>query len=81
MEVKRIIPQTVEFYSVNDGFICDINEYEFNNIKIELKKNNEEGYFCKFNGEKVFFSKNGTFHKPKGMFDLFDDQLDILLDL
>lgn len=81
MVINKIVPQTVEFWSVEIGLICDINEYEFNDIRIQLKRTPQAGYYCKFNGEKVFFEKNGKIIKPKGMFDLMDDQLDILLDL
>ena len=80
IQVNKIVPQTVELFNHQDESMGFINQYEFYDIRIQIKKEQSEGYYCIFNKEKLFIDKNGKIKIwPKGFFDLFDEQLTELL--
>lgn len=79
IQYKQIKPQTVDLWSDDYGFIANVNEEELNDIRIQIKEQKATGYYCFFNGEKIYINSVGKFEKwPKGFFDLLDQQLSIL---
>ena len=87
--LKGIIPQAVDVYrDTEDGteYIGRANEYEFNDLRIQIKNENATGYYAIFNpewgdvGMKVVINPNGSITNwPKGFFDLYEQQLDQLV--
>lgn len=76
IKINKIIPQTVELFNPQDESMGFINEYEFNDIRIQIKEQQAEGYYCMFNGKKFNIDKNGRSKDWfKGFFDLHDNQL------
>jgi predicted ATPase len=76
---NKIEPQTVEIWN-NDGFFAHANEYEFNNIRIQIMKYKAEGFYALFEGQKIRINSDGRVENwPKGFFDLFDEQLTVLV--
>lgn len=76
---NKIEPQTVEIWN-KDGFFAHANEYEFNAIRIQIMKYKVEGFYALYEGQKICISSDGRVESwPKGFFDLFNDQLTVLV--
>lgn len=74
--INKIIPQTVALFSPDGTFIGDVNEYEFNDVRIQIKKEQAEGYYCMFNDKRFNINKDGRSNDWfEGFFDLFEKQL------
>ena len=80
MKINKITPPTVDLYNPNNEKIGTVNEYEFNDFLIQLKKNYVKGYYSVFNNERVNIIEDGKIDKqPEGFFDIIEKQLDVLL--
>ena len=76
IQINRITPQVVELFNPNDESMGFINLFEFNDIRIQIKKQSVEGYYCLFQNIKCEIDKNGKLKRwPNGFFDLFEKQL------
>lgn len=70
IQVKKIVPPTVDIYDPNDTFLGTVNEYEFLELRVQIKKAQVSGYYFKTNGKKVRIDKNGTLEEyPIGVLD------------
>jgi len=79
---REIIPQTVEIFDPENKSLGMFNEYEFNDLRIQIKKENIEGYYVKFNEHKINICPNGKVEKwPSGFFDLQERQFSELFKL
>ncbi len=82
IHINKIIPQTVELFSSKGRSLGFINEYEFNDIRIQIKRNKIEGYYIMFSDEKVVINSDGGIDNwVDGLFDLNTKQLNILFDI
>lgn len=80
IKINRITPPTVDLFSPNGDKIGVVNEYEFNDILIQLKRNYIKGYYVMFNGERINCIEDGKIDKqPDGFFDIIENQLGIIL--
>jgi hypothetical protein len=80
ISINKITPQTVELFNPQNESMGFINEFEFNDIRIQIKKQCVEGYYCLFQGIKCEIDRNGKVKKwPDGFFDLHEKQLMELL--
>lgn len=79
LEIKKIVPETVQIYHDDYGFIGDANEYEFNSLRIDIKRNKLNGYYVLKNDTRYYINKNGTLDEWN-FFDQIFNQLDELLD-
>ncbi len=71
VKINKIVPQTVQLFDPSDNLMGLINEYEFADIRIQIKKNKIEGYYILYNNIKVFINSDGFInHWPDGLFDL-----------
>jgi hypothetical protein len=70
IDIKRIVPQTVELFAPNEQSLGFINEYEFYDIRVQIRENQLEGYYLLFNNEKIVIDKNGKYNGKKGLFDM-----------
>ena len=76
IKYKQIKPQTVDVWSEEYGYIGNVNEYEFNHLRIQIKEQKATGYYVFFNGERIrIFPSGGLEEWPTGLFDLIADQL------
>ena len=68
-------------YDGQDNLVGEIkNNAALNDVRIQIKKSELEGYYIIFENFILGIDKNGNVgHWPKGFFDLFDKQLDELL--
>jgi len=73
IQVNRIRPQEVEFYDPKGNFLGMVNEYEFNDVRLQICKENVEGYYCMFEGKRMDIDSNGKCNR--GSVDFFDLQL------
>ncbi len=72
---KKIEPQTVELWN-QDGFFARVNEYEFYDIRVQVQKQQAEGWYVVFEGLEFPFNKDAKLeYWPKGMFDMITDYL------
>lgn len=78
IELKIIEPQQVPYFK--DGeFACWINEYEFNDLRLQIKREKAEGYAIMFDDVMIPIEPDGRlYYWPKGLFDLFITQMDEL---
>lgn len=80
IKINRIEPQKVMLYNPKGKLMGLINEYEFNDIRIQIKKTQSEGYYCIFNGQRFDINKDGRGKNWfTGFFDLIECQLMNLL--
>jgi hypothetical protein len=81
IQYNKIEPQNVEIWN-SDGFFARVNEYEFNDIRIQIKKEQAEGFYVLLNDIQYFIDKDGRIIDwPKeGLFNTINDQLEELLD-
>lgn len=72
---NKIIPQTVELWN-QDGFFARVNEWELNDIRIQIMKTNTTGFYCLFEGNGIDIKKDGSLSSwPNGFFDTMEKQL------
>jgi limonene-1,2-epoxide hydrolase len=80
IQYNKIEPQTVEIWN-SDGYFATVNEYEFNDIRIQIKKEQAEGFYVLLDDQKYFIDKDGMLIVWLiGLFDTINDQLIELLD-
>ena len=80
IKVNKITPQTVELFNPQNESMGFINEYEFNDIRIQIKEQQAEGYYCIFNGKRFDINKDGrSGNWFEGFFDLIEHQIAKLL--
>lgn len=78
IKINRIIPQKVAVFK--DGeYWADVNEYEFNDLRLQIKREKAEGWSVEFDDVMIPIEFDGRlYYWPKGLFDLFIAQLDEL---
>jgi hypothetical protein len=82
IKVNRIAPFRAKFYSPEGKFIGRLNEYEMNDLRCQIKRNQTEGYYCLFEDRKIHFDKNGrSNHWPNGFYDLNEKYLRELIGI
>lgn len=80
MKINKITPPTVDLYNPSGEKIGTVNEYEFNDFLIQMKRNYVSGYYAMHNGEKVNIIEDGKIDRqPEGFFDIVQNQLNFLL--
>ena len=74
INIKKIIPPTVDLYSPDDVHLGNLNEYEFLDAKAQIKEQRLTGYYCVFEGVKIRIDRNGTQEEyPENMFNQLRD--------
>jgi len=70
IKINKMPEQTVEIFAPDGKSIGFANEHEFNDIKLQILKQDVEGYYIVFNGEKINIETDGQLeHWPPGLFD------------
>lgn len=80
INIRKITPLTVECFDPNNNSLGFINEYEFLDLRIQIKNAKAKGYYCVFNNEKLFINIDGSLSNwPNGFFDTIENLLINLL--
>ena len=70
IQINKIIPPTLEVYEPNGDLIGTVNEYEFLDLRVQIKKLQLSGYYLIFNSKKVRIDRNGDLEEyPIGLLD------------
>jgi hypothetical protein len=70
IQINKIIPPTLEVYEPNGNLIGTVNEYEFLDLRVQIKKLQLSGYYLIFNFKKVRIDRNGELEEyPIGLLD------------
>lgn len=78
IQLLEIDPPTVELFYKGD-FLKEINEYEFGDLRVQIKLHEKSGYSVRDYGEDFPIDKDGRLKKFPEVFDLISDQLTCLL--
>ena len=80
IKINRIEPQVVELFNPEDISMGFINEYEFNDICIQIKQQKLDGYYCIYNNEIFRINNDGRSNDWfEGFFDTIEKQYSKLL--
>lgn len=76
IQINKIKPFKCKAYSPEGKYLGLLNEYEFNDLRIQIKEQQIFGYYMLFNNEKILIDKNGSCENwPNGFYDLIGLQL------
>lgn len=76
VHINRITPQTVEVFTPANRSMGFVNEYEFNDLRVQIAEHKLEGYYVMYNNIKHPIDQNGRIENwSQGLFDLFEIQL------
>lgn len=77
IKINRIEPQEVMVFKPNDELLGSVNQYELNDLCIQIKANKIKGYYIAFNGHRLDIDEHGRIITLGviGFFDLFEEQL------
>lgn len=80
IKINIIEPQTVELFNPDGEFMGFINEYEFHDIRVQIKKEQVDGYYCRWKDHIFHIDKDGrSFDWIPGFFDTMENSLMQLL--
>lgn len=74
IQINKIIPPTLDIYDPSGNLLGTVNEYEFLDIRVQIKNNQLSGYYLIFKGKKVRIDRNGELEEyPIGLLDTMTD--------
>lgn len=76
---ERVKLETVAMWHEVHGFIGLMNEYEFCDYRLKIKKERAEGYYVLSEGDKYPIDKNGRIPGGWEFFSFLDERLELLL--
>ena len=72
----------MEAFDPDGNSLGFINDFEFNDLRIQIMKEKVDGYHMMFNNERIdLTSDGGVNYWCEGFFDKFENQLSDLLSL
>ena len=79
LQIKKITPETVEIHHDQYGYIGTANEYEFNQLRIDIMNSDEDSeYYVLKNNVRHYINNDGRICKWN-FFELHESQLRELL--
>lgn len=76
IKINRIEPFTCEAFSPDGKSLGFLNEYEYNDLRIQIKEAEATGYYMLYNGAIIRIDQQGNMeHNPKGFYDTIINQL------
>lgn len=73
IQINKITPPTLEVYEPSGNLLGTVNEYEFLDIRVQIKKAQIFGYYLLFNDKKVRIDKDGELEEyPFGLLDIMN---------
>lgn len=80
IQINKIKPLKCKAYSPEGKYLGLLNEYEFNDLLIQIKEENISGYYSLYKKQKIDLLPSGRIEfQPKGFFDLIEEQLSKLM--
>lgn len=68
VKINKITPPTLDIYEPNGNLLGTVNEYEFLDVRVQIRKNQLSGYYLIFNGKKIRIDRNGELESyPDGL--------------
>ena len=82
IKINEIIEEPADLY-FEDTKIGEVkNSLQFNDVRVQIMRESAEGYYVRFRGVRYDINKYGRMDLwPKGLFDLWDVQLDELISI
>lgn len=76
IQINYIEIPTADVYAPDDTFLGTVNEYQFNDIRIQIMRSNAVGYYVLLNGKKYQIGSNGSLLDwPTELFGIMEEQL------
>lgn len=81
--IKQMCPPVTSLFNPNDEFIGFIhNEYELNDVRLQIQKHKLDGYYVLFNDIKIWIDEDGGIDQwEDGFYDTTTKQLNELLGI
>lgn len=80
IQIRKIYPEPADIYLNGEYFGTVENDYEFNDLRIQIKQAAATGFSVRFKNVESPINENGrVLNWSNGLFDIFDRQLDILI--
>lgn len=81
IQLREIKDQMVDIYAPDGTLLGRTdNLLSFTDLRIQIMEAKVYGYYIMFEGQKVYIDENGRLPEwPKGLFDIWDNQLDTLI--
>jgi hypothetical protein len=74
IQINKITPPTLDVYEPSGNLLGTVNEYEFLDIRGQIRKAQTFGYYLIFKGKKIRIDKNGELEEyPHGLLDTMTD--------
>ena len=75
IHINKIEPQTVEVFTAKGRSMGFVNEYEFNDLRVQIGTHKIMGYYVKYNDKRYYINKDGSLSFwTSGLFDLMENQ-------
>lgn len=82
IQVRIIHPQQVHLYNPEGKCIGLVNEFEFNDVRIQIAEQKLEGYYVVHNDTLYRITQYGTIANwGTGLFDMIENQLSTLFKI
>jgi len=83
IKLNEITETVCKLYNKSGEYVCTIESHlELNDIRIQIMKAKVDGYYIIWERFLLYIDKSGKLDEwPKGFYDTFDNQLDILIGL
>lgn len=82
IQINKITPPTLEIYDPDNNSLGFVNEYEFLDIRVQIKELHLSGYSFIFKNQKFKIDKNGNLeYYPEGLLDTMSNYYAKLLNL
>jgi predicted ATPase len=79
IKINKIEPLVVEHFNPNGESLGFLNEFEHNDLKIQIVEHDVEGYYLIFNDVKITINKDGNCSSfPYGLYDVTQRQFALL---
>jgi len=75
VQIKPIQPQVVPVYDPNDVLMGNFNYWEWNELRIQCRAKQLDGYYAMFDDKKIVIDSTGKYPPVKGFFDLTTTQM------
>lgn len=76
IKVNKIEPFTCEAFSPENESLGFLNEYEFYDLRIQIKEAKAKGYYMMFNNIRIGIDHQGNVEDdPNGFYDMIVNQL------
>jgi len=75
IQIRKIYPEPADIYLNGEYFGTVENDYEFNDLRIQIKQAAATGFSVRFKNVESPINEKGQLLWPNGLFDTIIDQL------